>query len=108
MKEYELSLEFWLCSALIDRFIFPFQFFEYEMDDEIWFCRASSTDGELYLLFDGLEKFTDALNVVPGLALGSCECVHLNAKFLVWKKSELPFSPVWSLEYVRAKLPLHL
>jgi len=108
VKEYELSLEFWLWSALTDRFIFPFQFFEYEIEDDIWFCRASVTDVELYLLFEGLEKFTEALNVVPGRALESCEWLHLTPKFLVWKKSELPFSPVWSFEYVMERFPLNL
>ena len=49
-----------------------------------------------------------AENVVPGRALESCEWFHLTEKFLVWKKSELPFSPVWSLEYVRDMLPLNL
>ena len=34
MKEYELSREFWLCRAFIERFTFPFQFFEKEMDDD--------------------------------------------------------------------------
>ena len=108
MNEYELSREFWLCRALIDRFSFPFQFFEYEMDELIWFCRASCTDVELYLLLDGLEKLTDALNYVPGLALASCEWLHLIPKLRVWKKSELPFSPVWSFENEKEKLPLHL
>ena len=62
----------------------------------------------MYLLFEGLEKFTEALNVVPGCALESCECDHLRPKFLVWKKSVLPRSPVWSFEMFMAKLPLHL
>jgi hypothetical protein len=55
----------------MERFNFPFQFFEYEMEDEIWFCNASCMEVELYLLLDGLEKFTDAVKLVPGLALGS-------------------------------------
>ena len=63
---YELSLEFWLCRALTDRLNFPFQFFEYEMEDEIWFWRASDTECELYRLLEGLEKLTDAENDVPG------------------------------------------
>ena len=66
MNVYELSREFWLCRALTERLNLPFQFFEYEMDDDAWFCRASVMDVELYLLLEGLEKFTDALNVVPG------------------------------------------
>ena len=78
------------------------------MEDDIWFCRACCTFVALYLLFEGLEKFTDAENVVPGLAFESCEWFHLTAKFFVWKKSELPFSPVWSFEYVSEKLPLNL
>jgi hypothetical protein len=57
----------------MERLIFPFQFLEYEMDDEIWFWSASWTDVELYRLFEGLEKFTDAVKLVPGLALGSWE-----------------------------------
>jgi hypothetical protein len=73
VKEYELSLEFWLWRALSERFTLPFQFLEYEMEDEIWFWRASVTDVELYRLFEGLEKFTDAVKLVPGLAFGSCE-----------------------------------
>ena len=108
MKEYELSREFWLCRALRDRFIFPFQFLEYEIEDEIWFWSASVTDVELYRPFEGLEKFTDAVKLVPGRALASCECDHLTPKFLSCWKSELPFSPIWSFEYVNAKLPLHL
>ena len=32
--------EFWLCRAFIDRFIFPFQFLEYDIEDDIWFCNA--------------------------------------------------------------------
>jgi hypothetical protein len=60
------------------------------------------------LLFEGLEKFTDALKEVPGLAFASCEWLHLTPKFRVWKKSELPFSPVWSLENEMETLPLHL
>jgi hypothetical protein len=98
VKEYELSFEFWLWRALIERLSFPFQFFEYEMDDEIWFWSASVTDDELYRLFDGLEKLTDAENEVPGLALESCEWLHLTPKFFVGKKSLLPRSPVWSFE----------
>ena len=98
VNAYELSREFWLCRALTDRLNLPFQFFEYEMDDEIWFCRASFMDVELYLLLPGLEKLTDALKLVPGRAFESCECDHLTAKLVVWKKSLLPFSPVWSLE----------
>ena len=78
------------------------------MDDDIWFWRASVTDVELYLLLDGLEKFTEALKVVPGRAFESCEWLHLTPKFLVWKKSALPRSPVWSFEYVIARLPLNL
>ena len=35
MNVYELSLEFWLCSALIERLTFPFQFLENEMDEDI-------------------------------------------------------------------------
>ena len=65
-----------MCNAFMERLNFPFQFFVYEMDDDAWFCRASETDVELYLLFDGLEKFTDALNVVPGCALESWEWDH--------------------------------
>ena len=98
VNEYELSLEFWLCRALTDRLNFPFQFFEYEMEEDIWFWRASVTLVELYLLFEGLEKLTEALKVVPGLAFESCEWLQRTAKFLVWKKSVLPRSPVWSLE----------
>jgi hypothetical protein len=71
VNEYELSREFWLCRALIERLTFPFQFFEYEIDDEIWFWRASVTEVELYRLFDGLEKLTDAEKLVPGLAFAS-------------------------------------
>ena len=82
----------------MERLIFPFQFFEYEIEDDIWFCSASCTDVELYRLFEGLEKFTDAVKLVPGLALGSCEWLHLIPKFRVWKKSELPLSPTWSFE----------
>jgi hypothetical protein len=82
----------------MERLSFPFQFFEYEIDDEIWFWSASVTDVELYLLFEGLEKFTEAEKLVPGLAFESCVWVHRTPKFLDWKKSELPFSPVWSLE----------
>ena len=47
---------------------------------------------------EGLEKFTDALKVWPGWALESCECVHRMLKLRVWKNSDVPFSPVWSLE----------
>ena len=82
----------------MERFIFPFQFLEYEIEDVIWFWSASVTEVELYLLFEGLEKFTDAEKLVPGRALASWECVQRTPKFFVWKKSELPFSPVWSLE----------
>ena len=32
----------------------------------------------------------------------------LTEKFLLWKKSALPFSPVWSLEKVKPKVPVHL
>ena len=78
------------------------------MDDDIWFWSASFILVELYLLFDGLEKFTEALKLVPGLAFESWEWVHLTEKFRVWKKSALPFSPVWSFEYVSEKLPLNL
>ena len=78
------------------------------MDDDIWFCRASCTEVELYLLFDGLEKFTDAVKLVPGLAFASCEWLQRIPKFRVWKKSGLPFSPAWSFENVSEKLPLHL
>ena len=56
---------------MTERFIFPFQFFEYEIDDDIWFCRASCTEVELYLLLDGLEKLTDAVKLVPGRAFAS-------------------------------------
>ena len=63
---YELSLEFWLWSALIERLTFPFQFLENEMDEDTWFWIASFTERELYLLFDGLEKLTEAENVWPG------------------------------------------
>ena len=73
VNEYELSREFWLWRAFIDRFSFPFQFLEYEMEDDIWFCRASCTEVELYLLLEGLEKFTDAVKLVPGRAFASCE-----------------------------------
>ena len=66
VNEYELSLEFWLCRALMERLNFPFQFLLYEMEDEVWFWRASLMDVELYLLLEGLEKLTYALNVVPG------------------------------------------
>ena len=72
VKEYELSREFWLCRALTERLNFPFQFFEYETEEDIWFCSASETLLELYLLFEGLEKLTDAEKEVPGWALGSC------------------------------------
>ncbi|CCX51894.1 uncharacterized protein BN689_01705 [Alistipes sp. CAG:514] len=47
VNEYELSLEFWLCSAFTERLNLPFQFFEYEMDEEIWFWSASDTECEL-------------------------------------------------------------
>ena len=73
----------------------PFQFFEYEIDDEILFWSASSTDVELYLLFEGLEKFTEAEKLVPGLAFASWLCDHLTPKFLDCLKSELPLSPDW-------------
>ena len=49
----------------------PFQLREYEIEEEIWFCRASFTLCELYLLFEGLEKFTEAEKEVPGLAFAS-------------------------------------
>ena len=32
---------------LTDRLNLPLQFFEYETEEEIWFCRASDTDREL-------------------------------------------------------------
>ncbi len=35
VNAYELSLELWLCIALIERLNFPFQFFEYEIEEEI-------------------------------------------------------------------------
>ena len=108
VNAYELSLEFWLCSALTDRFNLPFQFLAQDIDDDIWFCNASLIELELYLLLDGLEKLTDALKDIPGFAFESWEWLQRTAKFLVWKKSELPFSPVWSLEYVKANDPLHL
>ena len=69
MKEYELSLEFWLCSMFTDRLYLPPQFLEKDTDDDAWFCRASVTDLELYRLLEGLEKFTEALKVVPGMNL---------------------------------------
>ena len=50
----------------MERLNLPFQLCEYEMDDDIWFCRASFTERELYLLLEGLEKLTDAVNDVPG------------------------------------------
>jgi hypothetical protein len=46
---------------------------EYDIEEDIWFCRASCTEVELYLLFEGLEKFTDAVKLVPGRAFASCE-----------------------------------
>ena len=95
---YELSREFWLCKALMERLNLPFQLREKEMDDEIWFCRASVTSRELYRLLDGLEKLTDAVKLMPGRAFESWECDHCRPKLRLWKKSVLPFSPVWSLE----------
>ena len=78
------------------------------MDEEAWLWMASSSDRELYRLLDGLEKLTEALKVVPGMNLVSCEWDQRTAKLRVWKKSVLPRSPVWSLEYVIEKLPLNL
>ena len=34
-------------ALLTDRLNLPFQFFEYDTEDEIWFCRASDTECEL-------------------------------------------------------------
>ena len=56
----------------MDRFTFPPQFLEYEIDDDIWFCNASCTDVELYRLFEGLEKLTEALKVVPSYSEVLC------------------------------------
>ena len=92
----------------MDRLNLPFQFFEYEMEEEVWLCSASSIEVELYLLLEGLEKFTEALKVVPGRDLLSWECDHLTLKFLVCMKSFAPFSPVWSLDMVSEKLPPNL
>ena len=78
------------------------------MDEEAWFWTASWTERELYLLLDGLEKLTDALNEVPGRALLSWEWFHFREKLRVWKKSLLPFSPVWSLEIDMPNPPLNL
>ena len=97
MIEYELSLEFWLCWPLNDR-VTLFHLRLHDIDEDVCVCNASFILLELYLLLDGLEKFTDALNDVPGRAFGSCVWDHFTEKFLVWKKSVLPFSPVWSLE----------
>ena len=72
VKVYEESLEFCECRALMLRLALPPKLCDQLMDDEIWFCRASLTERELYLLFEGLEKFTDALKLVPGWALESC------------------------------------
>ena len=44
VKLYEESLEFWLCRAFTDRLIFPFQFLEYEMEDETWFDAAKAIE----------------------------------------------------------------
>ena len=98
VNAYELSLEFWLCNALIERLILPFQFLEKEIEDDTWFCIASFTERELYLLFDGLEKLTDAEKLCPGWALASCVWDHLSPKLRLWKKSLLPLSPFWSFE----------
>ncbi len=73
VNEYELSLEFWLCRALTDRLNLPFQFFENETEDDIWFCNASEIERELYRLFEGLEKLTEAENDCPGCAFASWE-----------------------------------
>ena len=87
----------------------PAQLFPYEMDDDIWFCRAvCMLVWLLYWLYEGLEKFTDALNDVPGLAFESIEWLHCIEKFFVWKKSGCPFSPVWSFWYAMLKVPLYL
>jgi len=68
--EYELSLEFWLCKTLTD--IFPKgRVLLYEIEEDVWFCITSDTLLELNLLLEGLEKFTEALKEVPGLALES-------------------------------------
>ena len=83
VKVYEESREFWECSALTVRLALPLKLRPHEIEEDTWFCRASLTEWELYLLLDGLEKFTDALNVVPGWDLGSWECDHLKPKFLV-------------------------
>ena len=68
------------------------------MDEDIWFCRASLTECELYLLLEGEEKFTEALKFVPGWAFASWEWVHLTAKLLNSLNSGVSFSPVWSWE----------
>ena len=68
------------------------------MEDEAWFWRLSWMPLELYLLFEGLEKLTEARNVVPGLALGSWEWFHWTPKLVDSLKLGVPRSPVISSE----------
>ena len=48
----------------------------------------------MYLELEGLEKFTDALKLVPGLALESWLWLYLTPKLEEVKNSGVPFSPV--------------
>ena len=61
----------------------PPQLREREIDEEVWFCRASLTECELYRLFFGEEKLTEALNDRPGWDFESCWCDHLRPKLVV-------------------------
>ena len=84
MKTYELSLEFCECRALTEMLALPLKLLEKVMDDDAWFWTASCTEWALYLLFLGLEKFTDALKVVPGWDLGSWEWDQRIPKLVLW------------------------
>ena len=55
-----------------------------------------------------MAKLTDAEKVEPGLAFGSCECVHCRRKVFCLRKSGSPFSPVRMLENWALRLPVYL